>query len=171
VTKSIELRRHTANDGDVLTADGIAEAVRIGAALRGPYDLVVSSGAQRATQAAACFIAGSGLPVPGGVVVLDGLRSEHEDRWRDIYSKTRNGELAAFLEADRSFVELETERFIDALRGIAALVPNGGRALAVGHSPMIEAAVWGATGRTIAALGKGDGVVVVCDGDAFTLHE
>ncbi|MGH2760836.1 MAG: histidine phosphatase family protein, partial [Actinomycetota bacterium] len=86
--KTIELRRHTADDGDVLTPEGVADAVRIGATLKGPYDLVVSSGAQRATQAAACFLAGMGAEVPGGVVIDNGFRSLDEERWRAIYSET-----------------------------------------------------------------------------------
>ncbi len=168
--KTIELRRHTSNDGDVLTSDGIAEAVEIGSTLTGPYDLAVSSGAQRATQTAACFLAALGTRVSGGVVVDEGFRSENEDRWREIYAETKKGDLGSFLEADRSFVESEAQAFVEALRRVADRTPDGGSALVVGHSPMLEAAVWGATGTLIAPLGKGEGVVVECSGDAFTIR-
>ncbi|MBV8734974.1 MAG: histidine phosphatase family protein, partial [Solirubrobacterales bacterium] len=46
----LELRRHTDNDGDVLTPEGVRSALEIGRALDGQYALLVSSGAQRATQ-------------------------------------------------------------------------------------------------------------------------
>ena len=75
----MELRRHTDADGDTLTAAGIAAALEIGAGLRGGYDLAVSSGAQRATQTIACFLAALDQQVPAGVVVESGLRSPVED--------------------------------------------------------------------------------------------
>ena len=78
--REIELRRHTDADGDVLTAEGVAAALETGARLQGGYQLAVSSGAQRATQTLACFLAALGRQVPGGVVVEPGLRSQVEDR-------------------------------------------------------------------------------------------
>jgi broad specificity phosphatase PhoE len=171
VGKLIELRRHTANDGDVLTEDGVAAALRIGRRLSGPYDLVVSSGAQRATQTAACFLATMAIPVRGGVVVDEGFRSLDEDRWRAIYAKTSRGDLEAFLIADRAFVEAEGRRFLDALRRVTAHTSEAGRSLVVGHSPMLEAAVWAATEQTIAALGKGGGVVLMFADGAFAIAE
>ncbi len=82
VSREIELRRHTDADGDVLTDEGVAAALELGARLRGGYQLAVSTGAQRATQTLACFLAALGEQVPGGVVVESGLRSQVEDRWR-----------------------------------------------------------------------------------------
>ena len=47
----LELRRHTDNDGDDLTAQGVADAEAIGlAGLQPPYAAFISSGAARATQ-------------------------------------------------------------------------------------------------------------------------
>ena len=66
----VELRRHTDNDGDTLTEEGVAAAVALGRSLSGGYQVIVSSGAQRATQTAACVIAGLGETVPDGVVVV-----------------------------------------------------------------------------------------------------
>lgn len=169
--KTIELRRHTDNDGDVLSPEGIAEAVRIGSTLTGPYDVVVSSGAQRATQTAACFLAGHGTRVAGGVVVDEGFRSTNEDRWREIYAQTKRADLASFLEADASFVQDEAEVFALALRRTAERTPEGGRALAVGHSPMLEAVVWAVCGRFVGPLSKGDGVVLTLSDDVFTIRE
>lgn len=162
--KRIELRRHTDNDGDVLTAGGVRAAVDLGADLPGPYAVVVSSGAQRATQAAACLLAGFARPVPGGVVVDAAFRSTDEDRWREIYGETGSGELQAFLEADRDFVEQEAARFAEAVHRVADHVPDDGRALVVGHSPMHEATVYGMTGEVIQPLGKGEGAILVLDG-------
>jgi broad specificity phosphatase PhoE len=85
MSREIELRRHTDADGDVLTNEGVAAALEIGARLRGGYQLAISTGAQRATQTLACFLAAIGEQVPGGVVVEPGLRSHVEDRWRAAY--------------------------------------------------------------------------------------
>jgi broad specificity phosphatase PhoE len=84
VDREIELRRHTDADEDVLTAEGVAAALEIGARLQGGYQLAVSTGAQRATQTLACFLAAFGQRVPGGVVVEPGLRSQVEDRSRRL---------------------------------------------------------------------------------------
>jgi hypothetical protein len=46
------------------------------------------------------------------------------------------------------------------LRQVLDAVPDGGRALVVGHSPTNEAAVLGLTGQMVAPLGKGEGVLV-----------
>ena len=47
----VELRRHTDNDGDRLTEQGIADAEVLGSeGLHPPYSSFVSSGAARATE-------------------------------------------------------------------------------------------------------------------------
>ena len=91
MARYVELRRHTDADGDVLTPEGVHAATEIGARLRGGYDLLVSTGAQRATQTLACFLAALGERVPGGVVVETGLRSGREERWRDAYDSGLSG--------------------------------------------------------------------------------
>src|SRR2546429_8394024 len=73
--KPVQLRRPPDADGDRLTADGIRAAVEIGRSLTGNYDLLISSGAQRATQTLACLLAGFGHPVAAGVEVNSGFRS------------------------------------------------------------------------------------------------
>jgi hypothetical protein len=42
-------------------------------------------------------------------------------------------------------------------------LPEGGRALVVGHSPTNEAAVLGLAGRVIPPQGKGEGVLLIED--------
>ena len=159
--KEIELRRHTDNDGDVLTAEGVQAALELGRRLRGGYHLGVSTGAQRATQTLACFLAALGERVPGGVVVETGLRSEVEDRWRAAYQKAGSGALDDLRGADPELVAEDSERLGAALRRVLDGLPDGGRALVVGHSPTNEAAVLGLTGEIVAPLAKGAGVLVV----------
>jgi broad specificity phosphatase PhoE len=167
VAKEIELRRHTDADDDVLTAEGVAAALEIGARLRGGYYLAVSTGAQRATQTLACFLAALGQQVPGGVVVEPGLRSEVEDRWRAAYEKAGSGALDALREADPELVAEDSERLGAALRRVLDALPEDGRALVVGHSPTNEAAVLGLTGEIVAPLAKGAGVGVVAGDDGY----
>src|SRR5688572_24241538 len=98
--KTVELRRHTASDGDVLTPEGISAAVAIGERLGAEYDLVVSSGAQRATQTLACFLAGFDRRLSCGVTVDAGFRSTQEERWREVAKRSKAGSLGAFIQAD-----------------------------------------------------------------------
>src|SRR6266496_484294 len=113
MARYVELRRHTDADGDVLTQEGVRAATEIGARLRGGYDLLVSTGAQRATQTLACFLATLGERVAGGVIVETDLRSGSEDRWREAYEKAGSGELEALRNADPELVE-EADRVHDA---------------------------------------------------------
>jgi broad specificity phosphatase PhoE len=165
MARYVELRRHTDNDGDALTDDGVRAALEVGRSLAGGYDLLVSSGAQRATQTLACFACALGEPVPGGAVVEDGLRSRVEDRWRDAYQRAGSGDLASLREADPDLVREDSAELAAALGRVLERLPDGGKALAVGHSPTNEAAVLGLTGTIIEPMGKGAGVLVVAEGD------
>jgi hypothetical protein len=147
MARFVELRRHTDNDGDVLTGEGVAAALRIGAGLAGGYQLGVSTGAQRATQTLACLLAALAQPVPGGVVVEPGLRSGREDDWRAAYQRAGSGELAALRAADPELVLEDSARLGAALGRVLERLSHGARALAVGHSPTNEAAVFGLTAR------------------------
>jgi phosphohistidine phosphatase SixA len=166
MAKEIELRRHTDSDGDALTQEGVRAALEVGAALRGGYQLLVSSGAQRATQTLACFACALGERVRGGTVVESGMRSEVEDRWRQAYKKAGSGELSALREADPELVEEDSTALGAALGRVLDRLRDGGRALVVGHSPTNEAAVLGLTGEVIEPMAKGAGVLVVVDGEA-----
>ena len=168
--KEIELRRHTDAAEDVLTAAGVEAALAIGAQLRGRFELAVSSGAQRATQTLACFLAALGQPVPGGVVVEPGLRSQVEDRWRAAYQKAGSGALDALREADPELVADDSQRLGAALQRVLDRLPEGGRALAVGHSPTNEAAILGLTGQIVPPLAKGAGVLVATEDDRYQVE-
>jgi broad specificity phosphatase PhoE len=167
VSKEVELRRHADADGDVLTAEGVAAALELGARLQGGYHVAVSTGAQRATQTLACFLASLGQRVPGGVVVEPSLRSQDEDRWRAAYTKAGSSALAALREADPELVAEDSARLGAALRGVLEGLPDDGRALVVGHSPTNEAAILGLTGETVAPLAKGAGARVLADDDGY----
>jgi broad specificity phosphatase PhoE len=165
--KYVELRRHTDADGDALTPDGVRAALTIGARLEGGYDLLVSTGAQRATQTLACFLAALGERVPAGVVVETGLRSTREERWRTAYEKAGSGALDAMRAADPELVEEDSAALGAALGRVFDGLPDGGRALAVGHSPTNEAAVLGLTGEIVGPISKGAGVLVVAEDQGF----
>ena len=160
MTRELEIRRHTDNDGDVLTPDGISNAVKLGQNLTGAFRLVVSTGAQRATQTAACILAGTETLVEQGVHVVPGLRSDREDEWRAAYEEAGGGHLDDFQGAAPDLVEQDSKVLGDALREVLDRLEDGQRALVIGHSPTNEAAVLGLTGTTIDPLGKGDGVLV-----------
>jgi broad specificity phosphatase PhoE len=169
MAKTIELRRHFKNDGDVLSKEGVAAAVKAGRKLAGPYQLAVSSGAQRATQAVACLLAGHGKAVAGGVVVDPGLRSQNEARWIELIGQAGADDLGAIRALDPDFVAAQAVVLGDVLRRIFAGLKEGEAAIVVGHSPTNEAAVLGLTGELIAPLAKGKGVRIVSDGGTFSL--
>jgi broad specificity phosphatase PhoE len=167
MARFVELRRHTDNDGDVLTPDGVAAALRLGDALAGGYRVAVSTGAQRATQTVGCLLAALGEVVPDGVVVEPGLRSAREDRWRALYREAGSGELEAMRSTDPGFVAEEAAALGAALGRVLEGLGDGDRALAVGHSPTNEAAVLGLTGTLITPLAKGGGVLITEDHGTF----
>jgi broad specificity phosphatase PhoE len=168
--REIELRRHTDNDGDVLTPEGVRAALEIGSRLSGGYDVAVSTGAQRATQTLACFLAALGERVPGGVGVEPGLRSRVEDRWRAAYERAGSGALDALRVADPELVEEDSAVLGAALARVLDRLRDGGRALVVGHSPTNEAAVLGLTGREVPPLDKGAGVLVRAEESGFRVE-
>jgi broad specificity phosphatase PhoE len=170
VAKHLELRRHTDNDDDALSEEGVQRALEIGAGLHGQYDLLVSTGAQRATQTLGCFLAALGEKVAGGVVVEEGLRSNVEDRWKAAYQDAGSGEMEALRSADPELVEQDSAELGSALRRVLGRLPEGGRALVVGHSPTNEAAVLGLTGQTVPPMSKGDGVLLVEEDDRFRVE-
>src|SRR5256885_14919036 len=131
--KTVELRRHTASDGDRLTPEGVAAAIEIGSGLVGPYDLLISSGAQRATQTLASFLAGSGQRSPGGVTVDESFRSAMEERWSTAARESGARDITAFQTADQALVEQAARRFGGALRRGFHMLPQGGTALSVRH--------------------------------------
>jgi len=161
MARTVDLRRHTDADGDVLTPDGVRAALDIGRRLESGYDTMISSGAQRATQTLACFLAGMGRMVAGGVIVNSGFRSTVEERWFGATRQARGKDLEAFRQVDPELVEKESALLGGVLRETLESLPEGGRALVVGHSPTTEAAVLGLTGQIVQPIAKGAGVRVI----------
>lgn len=159
--KSVELRRHTDNDDDRLSEQGVADAHDIAAQLSPPYDRFISTGAGRAIQTLEIWRS----EVGGDAAIEEEprLRSAREDQWRAAYQAAGSGELASLRGADPDLVREDSEVLGQALGRIFDALPEGGRALVVGHSPSNEAAVLGLTGLIIDPLGKGEGVLVVHD--------
>ena len=170
LARYVELRRHTDNDGDLLTANGVQAALALGESLSGGYQVIVSSGAQRATQTAACVVAGLGERIPDGVVVEPGLRSTLEHEWRAAYRVAGAGDLQSLLTADPGLVRADSAVLAEGLKRTFDRLEDGQRALAIGHSPTNEAAVFGLTGIIVVSMGKGEGVVVVDTGDGYEVE-
>jgi phosphohistidine phosphatase SixA len=168
--RRVELRRHTDNDGDRLTEQGIAEAEDLGRnALHPPYSSFVSSGAARATQMLTILRSAAHQPeVP--ITVENGLRSAVEDRWREASRAAGKGASIEDMRAvDADLVEREARLLGAVLRRVVDGLPDGERALVVGHSPTNEAAVLGLTGQVIGPTGKGEGVLIVEDDGRYTV--
>ncbi len=167
----VELRRHTENDADELTAHGVADAEAIGReGLHPPYAAFISSGAARATQMVTILRHAAGQDdVP--ISEVTGLRSTVEDRWRAAAKAAGKGATVEEIRGvDPDLVEHEERLLGASLRRIVESLPDGGRALVVGHSPTNEAAVASLTGQAVDPLAKGAGVLLVEDGGRFTVR-
>jgi hypothetical protein len=167
----VELRRHTDNEGDRLTPQGVADAEVIGRdGLHPPYAALVSTGAERATQMLKILRHAAGQDeVP--ITPVTGLRSSVEDRWREAARAAGKGaDLDAMRAVDPDLVEWESWLLGSVLRQVVEGLPVGGRALVVGHSPTNEAAVLGLAGRVVPPLGKGKGVLLIEDGGAYRVE-
>ena len=164
----VELRRHTDNEGDRLTSQGAADAEMIGRdRLQPPYAAFVSTGAARATQMLEILRHAAGQD-DTPITVAAGLRSSVEDRWRQAATAAGKGaDLEAIRAIDPDLVERESWLLGSALRQLVAGLPEGGRALVVGHSPTTEAAVLGLAGQLVPPLGKGDGILLIEDGGGY----
>jgi phosphohistidine phosphatase SixA len=161
--KTVELRRHTDNDGDKLSDEGVRKAREIGTRLSAPYELYISTGAVRATQTLEILRDAVGDDKP--IQDETGLRSDHEDQWRELYQRAGSGELARMRTVDPDFVREDSASLGAALGSVFDRLAEGGKALVCGHSPSNEAAVLGLTGQTIGALTKGAGVRVTRQDD------
>jgi broad specificity phosphatase PhoE len=166
--KQLELRRHTDNDGDRLSAQGLRDAEAL--PTTPPYAAFVSSGAARATEMLEILRRRAGQSdVP--ITEEPGLRSVVEDRWREASKVAGKGATVEDMRTvDADLVEKESRMLGTALRRIIDRLPDGGRGLAVGHSPTNEAAVLGLTGTLVGPLGKGAGVLITEDGGRYSVQ-
>jgi phosphohistidine phosphatase SixA len=170
--KTVDLFRHTDNDGDALTPAGVAAAEQVAREeLTPPYHAFVSTGAARATQMLEILRrAVNQDEVP--ILEEAGLRSFVEERWRDAAKAAGKGaDLEAIRDRDPDLVDHESALLGQALERVFERLPDGARALVVGHSPTNEAAILGLTGSLVAPLGKGDGVRVIENEGRYTVGE
>jgi hypothetical protein len=167
----VELRRHTDNDGDRLTPTGVADAEEIGRGrLNPPYAAFVSTGAARATQMLEILRRAAAQPETP-ITEATGLRSAVEDRWREAAKAAGKGaDLDAMRAVDPELVDRESWLLASVLREVVQGLPDGGRALVVGHSPTNEAGVFGLVGQVVGPLGKGEGVLLIENGGSYRVE-
>ena len=139
--RTLELRRHAPRDPDAdrLSKDGQALALHIGKNLPGGYAALFTSPANRAAETAAYFLRAMGAQLPQ----IHGVSEE--------------------LATD------DPERLAEGVRKMLSEIPDGGRGLAVGHTPLIETAVQALTGKEIAPLRECEGVALEQEDDTIRL--
>lgn len=167
----LELRRHTDNDGDALSEQGVADAEAIGrVGIHPPYAAFVSTGAARATEMLTILRRAAGQEdVP--IATETGLRSSVEDRWREAAKAAGKGATVEDMRGvDADLVEHEARLLGSVLGRVVRSLPDGARALVVGHSPTTEAAVLGLTGEVVGPLGKGEGVLLREEEGRYTVR-
>lgn len=147
--RQLEVRRHAKRDphADVLSPEGRAQAQAVGAAHATAYDAVFVSPAQRAAETVAWFLRGGGQQLPPDHEVVPGLAGQGADGG-------------------------SPEDMASGLRALLDRVPQGGRGLAVSHTPLVERGAFGLTGVEIEPLGECEGILLTIDDDGtLTLQE
>jgi len=144
--KTLEVRRHARRDpnADRLSLEGQVQAEEVGRTLVGGYDVIFVSPAKRAAETVAWFLQASGQQLPEHAVV-PGLAGDGTDG--------------------------SPEQLGSVLRALLAAVPEGGRGLAVGHTPLIEKAVGGLAGPEVEPLSECEGVLLTEEGDVIRVEE
>jgi phosphohistidine phosphatase SixA len=148
VVKVLELYRHARRDPteDRLAPEGRAGAEDLGRSITSPFDVVFTSPAQRAAETVAWILRGMHAQLPAEHAVVPGLAGRG---------------------TDGSPVQLAR-----VLSEVLDAIPHGGRALAVSHTPIVEKATEGLTGRAIAPLSELEGVrLTVSDDGSIGLDE
>jgi broad specificity phosphatase PhoE len=171
--KELELRRHALREkeADALTPEGRVRAEDVGRTLPNDYAAVFVSPTGRAAETAAWFLRASGQLMPSHAVV-PGLRSEREDQWRAAGKAAGSSRLDALMEQDPELVAEETKFLANAVAELFDRIPQGRRALAVGHNPLIEAAVYGLTGVIVDPLAECEGILLTQESaDSYRIEE
>jgi phosphohistidine phosphatase SixA len=134
--RRLELLRHAKRDPDAdrLSAAGRAQAEDVGRAATAGYDAVYVSPAERAAETAAWILRGSGRQLPSHGVV-PGLAG------KDASGGTPEG-------------------MAEGVRALLAALPDGGLGLAISHTPFVERAMIGLTGREPAPFAECEGILV-----------
>jgi phosphohistidine phosphatase SixA len=139
--RQLELRRHAKRDpnADRLSAVGRAQAEDVGRSSPVLYAAVFVSPAERAAETAAWIVRGSGQQLPEHGVV-PGLAG------KDATGGTPEG-------------------MAEGVRTLLTAVPEGGVGLAVGHTPFVERAMTGLTGREPSPFAECEGIRVIQQDD------
>ncbi len=134
--RQLELRRHARRDpaADRLSAEGRAQAEDLGRASPAAYDVVFVSPAARAAETAAWILRGAGRQLPEHAVV-PGLAGHDSTRG------SPEG-MAAGVEA------------------LLRRIPEGGRGLAISHTPFVERVALGLTGHEVPPMAECEGLLV-----------
>src|SRR5688500_18936135 len=135
--RQLEIRRHAKRDpnADRLSAAGRAQAEDVGRSSSAAYAAVFVSPAERAAETAAWIVRGSGQQLPEHGVV-PGLAG------KDATGGTPEG-------------------MAEGVRILLAAVPDGGVGLAIGHTPFVERAMTGLTGREPSPFAECEGIRAV----------
>jgi phosphohistidine phosphatase SixA len=136
--RRLELRRHARRDPDAdrLSADGCSQAEDVGRAARARYNVVFVSPAARAAETAAWILRGAGQQLPPDHAVIPGLAG------KDPSGGT-------------------PEAMAEGVRALLDQTPDGGLGLAISHTPFVERAALGLTGREVSPMGECEGILVV----------
>jgi phosphohistidine phosphatase SixA len=140
--ESLELLRHAPRDPDHdrLSDAGRALAESVGRSREGiEYAAVFVSPAERAAETAAWFLRGAGQQLPQHGVV-PGLAG------RDATGGSPEG-LAA------------------GIRALLDQIPDGGRGLAISHTPFVERTAFGLTGEEVGPMRECEGLLITRDDD------
>jgi phosphohistidine phosphatase SixA len=138
----LELRRHAPRDplADRLSPAGRALAEDVGRSRAGvPYAAVFVSPAERAAETAAWFLRGAGAALPGHAVI-PGLGG------KDATGGSPEGMAAG-------------------VRALLDQLEPGTIALAISHTPLVERAAFGLTGREVAPFHECEGILVTRDAE------
>jgi phosphohistidine phosphatase SixA len=139
--KTLELRRHARRDpaADRLSPAGRADAEDAGRSSTGRYDVVYVSPAQRAAETAAWFLRGAGVQLADHAVV-PGLVGQDESGG-------------------------SAESMAAGVRALLEQMEDGWVALAVSHTPFVERAALGLTGREVEPIAELEGLVITAFDD------
>ncbi len=139
--RQIELRRHAKRDPnrDALSPAGRAQAEDVGRESARGYDAVFVSPAERAAETAAWIVRGSGRQLPEHGVI-PGLAGKDETGG-------------------------SAEGMAAGVRALLASVPEGAVGLAVSHTPFVERAMTGLTGRDPKPFAECEGIRVSMQDD------
>jgi len=147
--RRLELRRHARRDpsADRLSDAGRAQAEDVGRSVAGhAYACVFVSPAERAAETAAWILRGAHASLPTEHAVIPGLAG------KDASGGSPEG-------------------MADGVRALLDRVPEGGLGLAISHTPFVERAALGLTGREPDPFAECEGILVSVDEGAIAVEE